>query len=266
MDKLMEYIKTYDYKLKGNDLVIRDHALENWDVLNQSQTLSKKAFVSKASISRYIKKMKFRSFKHFMLQKEYSQTHLQEGQIDYNWLFNYIEKEKINLLKQTNSINETERIIKVGRELSTSEFIYITGAGYSKIQGETIQKRLSRLGKEVQFIGSPQVMPFVRKNISLQNSLLLCISQTGETKEAIEICKIFANQNCPIVAITSDLDSTLAHLANDTLQVPKVCSGLLLETIYSEVTVNYLLDCIYSVELMDNYEQNIENYVSSFKI
>lgn len=264
MNIFQKFIKNYGQMKTANDKQIKEFILSNWDNNYKIVELSKNAFVSNASISRYIKKMRLHSYKDFMRQKKFSRQYLGEEK-EYGQVYKSIVDKKKLLLDETLANIDMDLLIKAGELVTTSETVYIVGMGYSRVQAEAMCMRLNRIGKKAIYIDSMQELPFVEEKLSDTRSVCIAISQTGDTSSVNNLCKHFNEVNVKTISIICECKSELATVSDIALCVPKIYSGMYLETVYSEVTVNAVLDFLYSHNLFENYEASIENYNQSTK-
>ncbi len=265
MNKFKHFVSKYESNMTNNDLIIKQYILKNWHNSMKSKDICKEAHVSMASMSRFIKKMRLKSYKQFKNQYEFSNLYLNE-KCDYDIVFNYIADFKQTLISETQKTNDSTLINQVSDILSQSDRIYFVGLGYSKNQSQAMIKRLSRIGKCAQIVNNLQDIAFLDNKNNLDEVVCFAISQTGETKEVIDLIKYFKGQHSQVITITSEPESSIHMLSDIGLIVPKVNSGMFIETLYSEVTVNYLLDCIFVKILFDNYEESLTNYNKTFDL
>ncbi len=259
MDVFKQFIKNYGNQTSSNDHLIREYLLENWDSDEKVLDISKNAYVSPASISRYIKKTRLSSYKNFLRQKKLSRDYLID-EIDYNKVFAEITKEKQKLISDTLNGIDKKQLIESCIEVERAECVYIIGMGYSRNQAEAMCMRLNRIGKKATFIENLQELPFVNEKKDFENCVCIAISQTGDSSSVNKVCNFFISNHVQVVGICCEGKSPMHKLCKYVLQIPKIYSGMYLEAIYSEVTVSATLDYIYTYVLFSNYEKSIKNY------
>ncbi|WOO86521.1 MurR/RpiR family transcriptional regulator [Mollicutes bacterium LVI A0039] len=259
MDIFQKFIKYYGNLTSTNDLQIKKYLLDNWDKDEKIMDVSKHGFVSAASISRYMKKMRLSSYKEYLRQKNMSRDHY-VNDIDYPILFNQLIKKKKALLDDTLDSIDHEALMESCIGAANAEMIYIVGMGYSRNQAEAMCMRLNRIGKKAVHIENIQELPFVSNHAIDNNSLCIAISQTGDTSTVNKICRHFRANDVDVIGICCEKNTELHKIGTHILQIPKIYSGMYLEAIYSEVTVSATLDFIYTYILLENYENALENY------
>ncbi len=119
---------------------------------------------------------------------------------------------------------QPETILKAGEKtvdaidktvdyLRHSKNIYITGSGTSYNSALIAKQMLSRYAKiKVEPIMSSELQ-FSPDSIE-ENSILIAISQSGESADVLEAVKIAKKANCKIISIVNLLTSSLAHEAD----------------------------------------------------
>ncbi len=262
MEIFKRFITSYGNFKSNNDKLIKEYLLVNWEKNEKVVDVSKKGFVSTASISRYVKKMRLSSYKEYIRQKEFSKTYLNEKK-NYNKVFKQIVTKKSELLELTLEAVDEKTLLDACDIINSSACVYLTGTGYSRNQAEAMSMRLNRIGKKAIFVENIQELPFVYEESFYKNSVCIAISQTGDTSNVNKVCDYFNNLNVKTIGICCTKKSILNNLVDITIMVPKIYSGMYLEAIYSEVTVGTVLDLIYSYILFENYEKSIISYQKS---
>lgn len=259
MDIFKQFIKSYGNQTSVNDDLIRQYLLDNWESDEKVLDISKRAYVSPASISRFVKKTRLSSYKNFLRQKKLSRTYLGQD-IDYNIAFSEIAKQKQKLIADTLEGIDKQQLIDSCIEVEKAECLYIIGMGYSRNQAEAMCMRLNRIGKKATFIENLQELPFVNEKKDFENCVCIAISQTGDSSSVNKVCNFFISNQVQVIGICCESTSPMHKLCKHVLQIPKIYSGMYLEAIYSEVTVSATLDFIYTYVLFSNYQQSINNY------
>lgn len=262
MEIFKSFVANYGNLKSNNDLQIKEYLLNSWDKDEKVVDVSKNGYVSTASISRFVKKMRLASYKDYLRQKKFSKIHL-ESEREYEQVFKQVIHKKKNLLDSTlETVNEAD-LLKACQAINSASCVFITGTGYSRNQAEAMSMRLNRIGKRAIFVENIQELPFVNEQSYYENSTCIAISQTGDTSNVNAICEHFKNLNVTTIGICCTLKSDLNKLVDLTIMVPKIYSGMYLETIYSEVTVGAILDMIYSYALFETYEKSLYSYNKS---
>lgn len=259
MDIFKKFIKHYGNQTSNNDQIIRSYLLDNWDREEKILDISKQAFVSPASISRYVKKTRLSTYKKYLYQKKLSRENFNHP-INFELAFEDIANTKKKLISDTLEGIDINVLLGSCEAVEKAECVYIIGMGYSRNQAEAMCMRLNRIGKKATFIENLQELPFVNEKKDFENCVCIAISQTGDSSSVNKVCNFFISNQVDVIGICCEARSPMHNLCKYVLQIPKIYSGMYLEAIYSEVTVSATLDFIYTYVLFINYETSIKNY------
>jgi 6-phospho-3-hexuloisomerase len=112
--------------------------------------------------------------------------------------------DKVDLSK----ITEFVKVINEGRR------IFIIGEGRSGLMGKSFAMRLMHLGATVYVVGET-ITPAIEKG-----DVLVSISGSGTTKSVTMVTEKAKEFGCPVLAVTSNLGSSLGILASVIVHVP----------------------------------------------
>jgi 6-phospho-3-hexuloisomerase len=127
-----------------------------------------------------------------------------------------------------------------------SRSIVIVGAGRVGLAGKGFSMRLGHLGMKAFFLGDSTV-PKIGSG-----DLLIVLSGSGETQTIFDITQIAKNNQCKIIAITSNKESRIAKICDSVIEL-KTPSKTVTEnrvstcqpmTTLNEQCLQILLDCI----------------------
>ncbi len=142
------------------------------------------------------------------VSKEFGDTY--KGDYAHFTLKEIYEQPETILKAGEKTINEIERATDYIRHAKN---IYITGSGTS-YNSALIAKQI--LSKYVKIKAEPIMSSELQfdPNIIEENSILIAISQSGESADVLEAVKIAKSANCKIIAIVNMLTSSLAREAD----------------------------------------------------
>lgn len=250
---LYSYIEHNVEGLSKNELRVREYLLNNYHKEFKTTQISNDLFISASTVSRYLKKINYKSIYQLNADKKLDNE-------DYSKVFERILQMKTELLSKTAEINSVKAVKEFTDILTKVKTIYIYGLGYSSMEGRNLQLRLSRIGYRVILLYNRHDMMMLSSSKEMKNSVCLFISQTGETEELIQTSIFLKEYDVKKLLLTNNPHSTLAKECDHQLLVPKIYSGYLMEIIFSEVTISLLLDFIYAIILLDNYDDSIKVY------
>lgn len=146
-----------------------------------SKDVSKKLFVSEASLSRFAKKLGFSGYREF--QFAYKQKLPSSKELDF------LTKQVLNsyqkTLEKTYSLINNDQMIRVAMMLDEYERVYVYGIASSAVVAREFKLRFMRLGLDVDYLAEAHS---IRMNVSRVNekSLVIGISVSGRTWEVVE--------------------------------------------------------------------------------
>jgi len=108
------------------------------------------------------------------------------------------------------SYEQTDNAIQL---LMISKSVFVTGAGGSGLVSRFLAMRLTHLGFSANIVGDQTAGPFTRKDV------LIAISHTGETVSTISFAQEAKQLGGRIIAITSNVNSSLARLADSAVEL-----------------------------------------------
>jgi 6-phospho-3-hexuloisomerase len=109
---------------------------------------------------------------------------------------------------------DSEMIEKVSSLLLSEKRIFVIGEGRSGFMAKSFAMRLMHLGAHVYVVGET-ITP------SLQNGdVVVAVSGSGTTKSVVNTAKKARELDCPVIAITTKIDSELAGYATIVTHIP----------------------------------------------
>ena len=186
------------------------HNTEESDI--SSKALSKKLFVSEASISRFAKKCGFDGYRQFaFVYKESFEktTPIITASYTKQVLDTYEE-----LLNKSYTLIDEDQMKRIVNIFSNKKRIYIYGRGSSGLVAQEMKLRLMRLGVNVEAISDSHIM---KMNSVLMNEecLVIGISVSGNTKEVINSLKESSKRGASVVLITSKQDEDMKDYCDE---------------------------------------------------
>lgn len=245
------------------------------NVLSMSiHELAKKTYTSPATIVRLCKKIGLQGYNDFKIkysaELQYDLHH--NDRIDVNFPFQaddsfpLISHKLATLYEEV--ISDTLKLIdftelnKIIDLLYHNQNIDIYGSGNSLLAAMSFQHKMMRIGKDVNVKVLHGEQVFVSYNSNPQKIALL-ISYSGETHEIIQIAQTLKEKKTPIIVLTSIGDNHLSHYADYILHIgsrEKIFTKI--APFASQISIEYLMNIIFSCIFQKNYEQNIQTKIS----
>ena len=127
---------------------------------------------------------------------------------------------KADILEQPKAIERTIRAsikeAKVAAQLVKGRFVYVTGSGTSYHASLVLQRSFTRIaGTSSVAIPASELKYWIPENI--KGSVLIAISQSGESSDIINAVTAFKMKGGSVIAITNTPGSSLTKLADKTI-------------------------------------------------
>jgi DNA-binding MurR/RpiR family transcriptional regulator len=163
---------------------------------------------------------------------------------------------------QTNQILLKNDVKKATDIVEQADDIYVFGMGASNLVAEDFQQKFIRIGKSVIQTLDTHLMAV---GLAKPNSVLIVVSDSGETKESCRITRVASSLNIPIIAITHERNSTIAKNSTVTLTHDDGGESGMLRTAAttSLLAQLYVVDLLYYAYLTQDFSNNKARLVKS---
>lgn len=132
-----------------------------------------------------------------------------------------IRSEGESLLELASHIGEDfEQAVRIMLEMPQGSHVVVTGMGKAGIIGMKISATLASTGVSSFFLHPAEAVHGDLGRFS-RNDVALILSNSGQTKEILDILPAIKRFLCPVISITANRDSTLARHSDVVLQLPK---------------------------------------------
>lgn len=236
--------------LNDTEVLIYRYVIKNISsVIKMSvRDLAEATHVSTATIVRFCQKLECNGFVEFKtklkLFKEGLMLPEADDQID-------ILLEFFNYARSDDFKKKIEEFVVYIKEAKSIVFL---GIGTSGLLGKYGARYFSNVGYYSQGITDPYYPPPVDKN---ESSLVIALTESGETREVIDQLKMYQSLNTKIVVITNKPGSTIAQMAD--LGIYYYVKDVILPQTYnisSQVPVLYILERV-THELQNAKEKSL---------
>lgn len=199
-------------KLNFNDLSDTDQAIYHYMSSNSDKIpymrvreIANESHTSASSVMRFIRKLGYESFSEFKSYFRVEQGAMKQEEVFA--AFDVLNPERFSRDLEATLLSVSEKILD-------SENIIFFGMGSSGSMCEYAARRLAVLGCNSFALTDP-TYPLMSKLKNTSDNMLVVLSVTGNTTEIVEIVNGFRrNDDTTIVAITSDINSTLGKMAD----------------------------------------------------
>lgn len=180
---------------------IADFFIHNTEKINlSSKNISKKLFVSEATLSRFSKKCGFKGYREFIFL--YKQNFVEKpSNITTNYTKQVLSTYQ-ELLNKSYALVDEDQITRITNLFSKKKRVYVYGRGSSALVAQEIKLRFMRIGVNIESIVDSHIM---KMNVVLLNSdcLVIGISVSGKTAEILDSLKDAKSHNATTILITA---------------------------------------------------------------
>lgn len=267
-------------KLSESEESIATFLLQQGAQVNKYSTrsLAEETYTSPATVIRLCKKLGFKGFDDFKEQflKEIQYLDQQSGIVDVNFPFskedtmmkvaNKISHLYEETISDTMSLLNRDSLQKATSLFKSGENIYVFSSGTALNQAESFREKMLKIGKMVSISNNLNYQLYEVGCLSNKDVAIL-ISYSGETEKILQVAKECKNTSVPIIAITSFGDNTLSEYADCKLIISTKESMFRNLGDYStHLSMNLILDILYSTYFLQDYERNYEKKLEKAKI
>lgn len=223
--------------------------------------IAKKIHISPATITRFCQKLSFSGFNEFkhelkryidLKNKPTKTSDIKE--IDY---FTKLYQTHLEIIEGTFRNITYKNLQQAVSFLNDAKKVHVYGIGNSGIAAQEFKWKFFRVGVNVESITDPH-QAVMDASLAGQESLVIGISVSGETREVINAVKMAKKQGARILAITSEKNSELAKLADLTLILASKANMYMGQNISPTLPLFLLFDLIYTELVAKDYLNRIE--------
>lgn len=226
-----------------------------------SKAVSKRLFVSEASLTRFAKKCHFSGYREFIFQYQESLT--EKKPLPSNLMTNVFDSYQ-ELLNKSYSIMDQEKILRIIKMLVSQKRVYIYGKGSSGLVAEEMKFRFMRIGLVCEAITDNHIMQ-MNQVILDEECLVIGLSVSGQTLEVLNGLRMAKAKSSKTILLT----------ANQSDEATEYCDEVLLFAIKDNLSTGNIIspqfpilimtDIIYAFFMETNREYRQEIWQDSFK-
>lgn len=245
------------------------------EVLSMSiKELAKKTYASPATIIRLCRKIGLEGYNDFKIkysaELQYDLHH--NDCIDVNFPFEKDDSKEMichklstlskEVIADTVKLIDFDELDKIVNLLYQSDKIDIYGSGNSLLAAMSFQHKMMRIQRDVnlKILHGEQIFLSYNSN---EQRIALVISYSGETNEIVHIAQILKEKKTPIIVLTSVGNNRLSHYADYILNIgsrEKIFTKI--APFSSQISIEYLLNIIFSCLFQKDYDENVKNKIS----
>lgn len=222
------------------------HPIEDKDL--SAKNVSKKLYVSNASLSRFAQKLGFKGYREFV----YAYTSAIIKHKDLDSLTKNVLHSYQRVLEDTYDIIDNNQMVRISNMMDYYARVYVYGTGSSAIAAREFKLRFMRLGLHVDYLADPHS---IRMNITRvdDSCLVFGISISGKTDTIIEELAHAKQKGATCILISSN-DTPGSRTSYDELvSVAKVKNLEASDKISPQFPILLVVDILYSHYLNQDY-------------
>ncbi len=179
--------------------------LTNMTIMDISQV----AHVSEASVMRFCNKIGFKRLIDFKIQIAKDATSSYKTTLGSTSQ----EDEFVELVKNTASLVNDEKINRVVDLIENSEQLYFYGIASSGISARIGEDCFQRMGLRTSVVTEEHFQMLKAANMT-ERDMIIALSLSGNTRDLCDACQLAKDNHATVVAITSYPNSKLAKMAD----------------------------------------------------
>ena len=257
--------------LTATDKKIEEFIAKHSDVVLSSSihVLADEIGVSSSSISKYIKKIGFRSYSRFKVNLAQQNSQSIDEQIDKDDSIKTIQSKLIKTVtrsyEMTVELIDDDTLDHVIDLLKNANKIYTFGVGASGLVCSDIYFKLSRIGKNIVYHTDSHIQLASLSNAT-ENDLVIGVSYSASTREVNAAFEIAKQRGIPTVSITGQGNGNLDALSTYCLKVPRHEKSIRSAAITSRNDSLFLVDLLYLGLLQKDESRANDILESSYKL
>ena len=257
--------------LTATDKKIEEFIAKHSDVVLSSSihVLADEIGVSSSSISKYIKKIGFRSYSRFKVNLAQQNSQSIDEQIDKDDSIKTIQSKLIKTVtrsyEMTVELIDDDTLDHVIDLLKNANKIYTFGVGASGLVCSDIYFKLSRIGKNIVYHTDSHIQLASLSNAT-ENDLVIGVSYSANTREVNAAFEIAKQRGIPTVSITGQGNGNLDALSTYCLKVPRHEKSIRSAAITSRNDSLFLVDLLYLGLLQKDERRANDILESSYKL
>lgn len=258
----MEYLKSVIPLIESNydnftavERNIADFFIYNREKIDFSaRAVSRRLFISEASLSRFAKKCGFRGYREFIYQYEESFVVKDESMTGNTRMVLGAYQELLN--KTYNLVNE-KQIERVCRYMAKANRVFVCGMGSSGLAAQEMELRFMRIGVDITSMDHSDMMR-MRGVFQDESCLVFGVSISGEKEEVLYLLQEAYKRKARTILLTAKNKPDFDEFCDEVMLVPSLRHLNHGNAISPQFPILVIADIIYSYYLSQNkYEKEV---------
>lgn len=223
--------------------------------------LAEKAKSSPATIIRVCQSLNVKSYT--LLKVEIATALVNDKPVDLEFLYQEnIETIKQKLLESSyQSMQDTlhylseDVLAKANKYIENADVMYVYGVGASYLTAENIAQKWSRVGK-IAICSNDHHLIATRLSATASKAVIILVSNSGQTSEALSLQKIAKQNDIPTIAFTQFGNNPLAQKSDVVIQMVKTNESEYRSAATSSLHVQFItVDVLFFYYMSFHYEE-----------
>ena len=232
--------------------LIADYFLEgNIDDFS-SKSVSKKLYVSEASLSRFAKKIGYSGYREFVF--DYNANSKEDRRLDQLTEFAIYKYQEV--LDQTYQIVDNSQMIRITQLLHSHKRVFVYGIGSSALAAREFCLRFIRLGLDVEALVSVDKIDLNTPRIH-PDCLVIGISVSGKNKGVLNGLKEAYHKGATTILLTSHQTIENEAISHEVVLLAHLKNITVSHIISPQIPVLMMIDVIYTHYLNHNQSDKL---------
>lgn len=248
-------IKALKGSLSSSELKLAKFALDSSIAIRElsSQELANVVGVSQSSVVKFAQKLGYKGYPAFKLGiidalNTVPNNNTLHGKITINDSFSQMSDKllssKMAVLSETQKLNDEKAFLAAVEVLKSAKRILICGLGGSALVGKDFSYKLQKLGMLA--IEEPDAHAQLAFAATLSdNDLVVAISESGSTKEIVNVVNQAKKNHCKIISITRYGSNPISDMANVKLYSIADEESARLSSILARTAQEFIIDILF---------------------
>lgn len=223
--------------------IIADFFINNQERIDfSSKSISKRLFVSEASLSRFAKKCGYRGYREFMYQYEETFVEKKQTMTGHTRMALNAYQE---LLNRTYSLMNEPQLIRICGYLNKAVRVFVCGEGSSGLAAREMEMRFMRIGVNIYSIIDSDLMR-MRAVFQNKTSVIIGISISGEAEDVLYLLRESHRNGAKTILITARNRESNEEFCDETVLIPSLEHLNHGNVISPQFPVMVMVDVLYS--------------------
>jgi DNA-binding MurR/RpiR family transcriptional regulator len=248
-------IKAIKDSLSSSELKLAKFALDSSNAIRElsSLELANVVGVSQSSVVKFSQKLGYKGYPAFKLGiidalNISTASNNLHGKITINDSFGQMSDKllssKVSVLNETQKLNDEQAFIEAVGLLKSSKRILICGLGGSALVGKDFSYKLQKLGMLAISEADAHAQLAYAATLS-ENDLVFAISESGNTKEMINVVSEAKRNNAKIISVTRFGSTPISDMANIKLYSVADDESARLSSILTRTAQEFVIDILF---------------------